>query len=100
MKETEFKLIRRSFILRITFSLVLTVLLMLASYFNVIFFGMVITGILSLPFFFIISVKFFPDSTDFFSSRYKNFSRNRKGLVTLPEEYKVKGDHFDDYRKG
>ncbi|MDB4711879.1 hypothetical protein OAF35_04325 [Verrucomicrobiales bacterium] len=100
MKEADFKLIRRSFIYRMIFTLVGTCFLMSASYYNVIYFGLIVTGIISLPFFFIISSKFFPDSTDFFSSKYKNFSRERKGLDLIPEDSNIKGDHFDDYRRG
>ena len=100
MKETEFKLIRRSFICRIIFSVVSTALLILASHLNLIFFGMVITGLISFPFFFTISVKIFPDSSDFFSSKYKNFSRRRKNRDIAPEDYEIKSDYFDDYRRG
>ncbi len=100
MKEAEFKLIRRSFIYRLTFSVISTLLLILASHLNLIFFGMIITGLISFPFFFIISVKFFPDSSDFFSFKYKNFSWKRKDLDIVPEDYEIKSDYFDDYRRG
>jgi hypothetical protein len=100
MKEADFKLIRRSFICRMLFTLVCTFLLMSASYYNMIYFGIIITGIISLPFFFIVGSKFYPDSIDFFSSKYKNFSRKKKGLDLIPEDSNIKGDHFDDYRRG
>ncbi|MDC0201347.1 hypothetical protein OAK04_03030 [Verrucomicrobia bacterium] len=100
MKESEFKLIRRSFAYRVLFTLVGTFLLMLASYYNIIYFGLIITGIISMPFFFIISSKFYPDSSDFFSSKYKNFLRKKKGLDLIPEDSNIKGDHFDDYKRG
>ena len=100
MKESDFKLIRRSFIGRIIFTLVGTISLMAASYYNVIYFGLIITGVISLPFFFIISSKFYPDSSDFFSAKYKNFSRERKGLDLIPEDSNIRGDNFDDYRRG
>lgn len=100
MNEEEFKLIRRSFICRIVFTIAGAFLLVAASYFKVIFFGLAITGIISLLFFFIVSVKIFPDSTDFFSEGYKNHSRKSKGLDLIARNYKISGDKFDDYRRG
>ena len=100
MKEADFKLIRRSFICRIIFTLLGTASLMAASYYNFIYFGILITGFISLPFFFIMSSKFYPDSSDFFSAKYKNFSRERKGLDLIADDSSIRGDHFDDYRRG
>tara|TARA_S200000501_G_scaffold344593_1_gene356468 strand:- start:879 stop:1181 length:303 start_codon:yes stop_codon:yes gene_type:complete len=100
MQEKDHKIILKSFLLRLILSLFLELGFIICSLYQVIMFGAGITFILSFPFCYLLSGKFFPDSTEFLSSDHRDYLRSRKGLAKSDDSIKVKGHHFDDYKRG
>ena len=100
MKEKEHKIICKSFILRSLFSVITALGFVILSYLDYIFLGIGVTFILALPLSYILSVKMFPDSSEFYSHEHKFFLRSRKGLKPDEECSPIKGHYYDDFMRG
>ncbi len=100
MEKKEHEIICKSLILRIIFSVIASCGFVFLSHFDYIFFGTGVTLLISFPFAFILSGKFFPDSCEFYSHRHKNFLRLRKGLAPKENSHPIKGHYYDDFMRG
>ena len=100
MHKKDHKLILKSFLLRLILSLFFVLGFIICSLHQVIMFGTGITFILFFPFCYLLSGKFFPDSIEFLSPDHRDYLRSRKGLVKSEDSIKIKGHHFDDYKRG
>jgi len=100
MQKKDHEIILKSFLLRFLLTLFIVLGFIVCSLYEVIMFGVGITFILSFPFCYLLSGKFFPDSIEFLSHDHRDYLRSRKGLKKKNDPVKIKGHYFDDYKRG
>jgi len=100
MKQEEYLAVSRSMLLRSLTSISLAAMIVFFTTKTNLALGIIPTFVLSLTFFFISSVKFFPASGAWMNARFRNYKRTRSGLSSLPPSDIPQERFLDDYRRG
>ena len=100
MEKEEYIAISRSMLFRLLTSISLATMICFFTTKTSSALGIIPTFFITLTFFFICTVKFFPASGAWMNVRFRNYKRTRSGLSSLPSSDIPQERFLDDYRRG